>query len=78
MFLEQKHISLGRKLGNGFFGDVHEGMYLEETVVNNAVISRDRLVAVKRQRLTTENQQLAVADEVCKSSVLPSIAKLLV
>eukprot|EP00049_Salpingoeca_infusionum_P014211 m.264727 g.264727 ORF g.264727 m.264727 type:complete len:1344 (+) comp15621_c0_seq2:192-4223(+) len=64
VFLEQQRITLGRKLGTGFFGDVHEGMYLEETEVNNATISRDRLVAVKRQRLTTENQQLAVADEV--------------
>eukprot|EP00049_Salpingoeca_infusionum_P009506 m.160757 g.160757 ORF g.160757 m.160757 type:complete len:1350 (+) comp14352_c0_seq21:268-4317(+) len=68
--LEQQKITLGKKLGNGFFGDVHQGMYVEETEVNHATIRRDRLVAVKKQRFTTENQQLAVADEV---SILQSL-----
>eukprot|EP00049_Salpingoeca_infusionum_P005463 m.92210 g.92210 ORF g.92210 m.92210 type:complete len:1114 (+) comp12980_c0_seq3:197-3538(+) len=64
VFLEQKRIALRDRLGKGFFGDVHQGMYVEETDVNHVTISRDRLVAVKRQCFTSDNQWLAVADEV--------------
>eukprot|EP00049_Salpingoeca_infusionum_P008219 m.133715 g.133715 ORF g.133715 m.133715 type:complete len:1383 (+) comp13947_c0_seq3:80-4228(+) len=64
VFLEQRSITLGRKLGKGFFGDVHEGVFVEEVEVDNHMIRRDRLVAVKRQRRTSENEQLVVADEI--------------
>ena len=67
-FLEREDIILGKLVGGGCFGDVHQGAFVHQVQVEAGKYNvSDRLVAVKRLKLESEQDIRQVADEVCKS-----------
>eukprot|EP00049_Salpingoeca_infusionum_P009470 m.159405 g.159405 ORF g.159405 m.159405 type:complete len:1334 (+) comp14342_c0_seq4:110-4111(+) len=64
-FLRAEDIVLGDRIGGGYFGDVHRGVFVQDfQIENNASIESDRLIAVKRLKFKDKHDREQNADEV--------------